>query len=96
MGCCSSSTDNKPLVSNQTSGVGSNPNPVAGQPSSPKRPVDGSSSKEDQIKLALKTKRANIFTESVNVDERRAFHAKVVPKTPAQENVIRTYYCHVV
>jgi hypothetical protein len=95
MGCCSSVNDvNKPLVSNPSAGqAGNGAATTAGgatpstQPASPKA---GGGTKEDQIKLALKTKRGNVFTESYNPDERRAFSAKVIPKSPVQETIIST------
>jgi CRP-like cAMP-binding protein len=55
----------------------------AGGASSKKPSSDAQSAKEDQVKIAFKAKRANVFTESVKLD-RGDYTPKVIPKTPEQ------------
>ena len=53
--------------------------------------IPSPSAKEEQIKLAFKAKRKkNVFTQSMDPDVRRTFHAKSYPKTAAQQAIIRT------
>ncbi len=80
MGCTGSK--NADTVANSMS-----PNPVTASPPT-KAPTVG---KEAQIALAFKAKRANVFTESVDTNTRRAFKAKVIPKSAAQEMSIREF-----
>jgi hypothetical protein len=82
MGCCQSSD-----VEKSKSSVNLVKNPAASS-NSPK----ASGGKEDQIALAFKAKRANVFTQSVDIDTRRAFSAKNIPKTPKQETLISTKF----
>lgn len=54
------------------------------------------SMKEEHISLAFKAKRGNVFTPSIEPEIRRTFVAKCYPKSPEQEEIIRTYsykYC---
>ena len=93
MGCCASSQESKPLNSaSSSSSSTSSASPAAKSAASGSLTGTGSSStkttKEDQIALALRSKRGNVFTESVDADSRRAFSAKNIPKTPAQEQII--------
>lgn len=48
------------------------------------------SMKEEHINLAFKAKRGNVFTPSIEPEIRRTFIAKCYPKTPEQEELIRT------
>jgi cGMP-dependent protein kinase len=48
---------------------------------------EGVTAKEDQIKIAFKAKRANVFTSTVNLDK-GSYEAKVIPKTPEQTGQI--------
>lgn len=84
MGCCQS-TDAAGTISNAPT---STANPAAQGASG--KPA-GTTAKEDQIALAFKAKRANVFSESVDVDTRRAFSARNIPKTPKQEQIIREF-----
>ncbi len=99
MGCCASSQEQKPLnpggTSSSSSSSSSSPAATTAAATSSKSSTDAavrsvSKTREDQIALALKSKRANVFTESVDADSRRAFAAKNIPKTPAQEQIIST------
>ncbi len=84
--CCSKG---EPLVSNAA--------PVASSTSSVNQTNaagkgKAATTKEDQIALAFKAKRANVFTESVDVNSRRAFSAKNIHKTPRQEQIISEWF----
>lgn len=91
MGCCNSNPVNeqssqRALVNNPSA---SNNNTKGSSTSAGGGPA-APGSKESQIALAFKAKRANVFTASVDVDVRRAFSAKNIPKTPKQEMLIKT------
>jgi len=47
--------------------------------------------KEEQLKLAFKAKRLNVFNKSVEPEVRRTFRAQKIPKTPEQESIIRKF-----
>ena len=47
--------------------------------------------KEEQLKLAFKAKRLNVFNKSVEPEVRRTFRAQKFPKTPEQESIIRKF-----
>lgn len=49
---------------------------------------DASIVKEQQVQLAFKAKRGNVFTASVDDDTRRVFSAQNIPKTQKQEKII--------
>lgn len=55
--------------------------------SATQRPL--ASVKEEQLKLAFKAKRLNVFNKSVEPEVRRTFRAQKYPKTPEQESIIR-------
>lgn len=78
MGCCSSTSSEAPLNNNPSSTAN------AGNSASNAGKQKG---KEDKIELAFKAKRANVFTEGVDLN-RNAFVKRNVPKTPAQANAI--------
>lgn len=76
MGCCTSTDSSAPLnAKSQTSSTGR----------------ETSAKKEDKIELAFKVKRANIFTEGVDLG-REAFVQKRIPKTEKQMKVISKFY----
>lgn len=56
---------------------------------SSQRPL--ASVKEEQLKLAFKAKRLNVFNKSVEPEVRRTFRAQKIAKTPEQENIIRKF-----
>lgn len=80
MGCCTS-------VDNSSSSLVKNPAATGSHNSGASNP-GVTVAKEDQIALAFKAKRANVFSESVETDTRRAFAAKNIPKSPKQELLI--------
>lgn len=81
MGCCTSTDSSAPL------------NTKAPSHSSLKN--GGTAKKEDKIELAFKVKRANIFTEGVDLG-REAYVQKRIPKTEKQLKIIskstRTFF----
>jgi hypothetical protein len=76
MGCCSSSGSQAPL---NTGNANSNANN--------RQSKAGGQKKEDKIELAFKVKRANIFTESVDLG-RQAYVEKKIPKSAKQTKAI--------
>ncbi len=81
MGCCSSTSSEAPLNNNPSStgnaAGGANAAAAAGK----------QKGKEDKIELAFKAKRANVFTEGVDLN-RHAFVKRTIPKNPAQTKTI--------
>jgi hypothetical protein len=73
MGCCTSTDSSAPLNSKNTS-TSSAVKESAGK-------------KEDKIELAFKVKRANIFTEGVDLG-REAYVQKRIPKTEKMLKII--------
>ena len=71
MGCCQSTDSSAPLNSRAPSNAA----------------VRDTAKKEDKIELAFKVKRANIFTEGVDLG-REAFVQKRIPKTEKMMKVI--------
>lgn len=47
--------------------------------------------REEQLKLAFKAKRLNVFNKSVEPEVRRTFRAQKIPKTPEQEEIISMF-----
>ncbi len=48
-------------------------------------------SKEQNLELLLKSKkRANVFNQGIGKEQRKSFHAKHIPKTKKQEQIIRS------
>jgi hypothetical protein len=48
-------------------------------------------SKEQNLELLLKSKkRANVFNQGIGKEQRNSFHAKHIPKTKKQEQIIRS------
>jgi hypothetical protein len=91
MGCCSSS--NQQASNNSPSSP-----PPATSSATPskerslKKSVTDESLKENQIAIAFKAKRGNVFHESMDPSERRGFAPKNIPKTAKQEQIIRESY----
>ncbi len=81
MGCCSSTSSESPINNNPSS---TSNNGAAGANNAGGKQQKG---KEDKIELAFKAKRANIFTEGVDLN-RNAFVKRAIPKTPAQAKTI--------
>ena len=79
MGCCASSGSSVPLNSGN---VNSNANRQSRGA--------GAHKKEDKIELAFKVKRANIFTEGVDLG-RQAYVEKKIPKSSKQSKTICEY-----
>ncbi len=76
MGCCSSNGSQAPLNSGNANSNANNRQSKA-----------GGQKKEDKIELAFKVKRANIFTESVDLG-RQAYVEKKIPKSAKQTKAI--------
>lgn len=80
MGCCGSSgsqNTDTPLNNNASSNAAGKKASVAGK------------NAENKVELAFKTKRANIFTEGVDLTEgRQAFVQKRIPKSEKQSKAI--------
>lgn len=72
MGCCASSTTSETPINNTPSS--SHPNASKAR-------------KEDKIELAFKAKRANVFTQGVDL-ERQAYVQKKIPKNEHQSATI--------
>lgn len=72
MGCCTSTDSSAPLNAKRTTN---------------NAPSDSAAKKEDKIELAFKVKRANIFTEGVDLG-REAYVQKRIPKTEKMMKVI--------
>ena len=72
MGCCSSTDSSVPLTKNASSTAVSK---------------GKETKKEDKVELAFKVKRANIFTEGVDLG-REAFVQKRIPKTEKMQKLI--------
>jgi hypothetical protein len=73
MGCCQSSAEeSRPITSNSNN----------------RSSAAVRKGKEDKIELAFKAKRANVFTEGVDLG-RNAFSIKRVPKNAKQTQLIR-------
>jgi hypothetical protein len=69
-------------------GCTSSKNVVTTPPTANDRPQP--SLREEQIKLAFKAKRGNVFTQSIAPEVRRTFVAKSFPKTAEQDQIIST------
>lgn len=76
MGCCASNGSSAPLNSGNTNSNANNRQSKA-----------GGGKKEDKIELAFKVKRANIFTEGVDLG-RQAYVEKKISKTAKQSKLI--------
>lgn len=74
MGCCTSTDSSAPLNTNK----GNSGSSAA---------KDSGAKKEDKIELAFKVKRANIFTEGVDLG-REAYVQKRIPKTEKMMKII--------
>ena len=85
MGCCSSTGSEAPLNSSPNSA--SNTAAAANNANSAAK----AKGKEDKIELAFKAKRANVFTEGVDLESRAAFVQKRIPKNPQQTKVISKF-----
>ena len=73
MGCCTSTDSSAPLnVKNSSNSI----------------IKESAAKKEDKIELAFKVKRANIFTEGVDLG-REAFVQKRIPKSEKMQKQIR-------
>ena len=90
MGCLFS-VDQMPIETNTANPAATNGNQTTNNPAKAGDRLSSKSAKEDQIALAFKAKRANVFTQSVDPAARREFKAKNFPKTPQQLNLIRKY-----
>jgi hypothetical protein len=78
MGCCASSTSSETAINN-------NPN------SSSTTQAKKAGGKEDKIELAFKAKRANVFTQGVDL-ERPAFNIKRTQKSESVSKIICKSY----
>ncbi len=76
MGCCGSSGSTDTPLNN-----------TANSSSVPKANTQGGKNTENKVELAFKTKRANIFTEGVDLG-RNAFVQKRIKKTEKQKKTI--------
>lgn len=96
MGCCASKDESSTPAKDPTSSSGNASNPVTskagGATTKSKSAADSSSVKEEQIQLAFKAKRANLFAQSADSNVRREFTAQNIPKTPQQTQIISEIY----
>ena len=82
MGCCSSTGSEAPLNNNPNSTSTSAATSTGANAASKQK------GKEDKIELAFKAKRANVFTEGVDLESREAFVQKRIPKNAQQTKLI--------
>lgn len=78
MGCCSSTSSEAPL----------NPGSSSNESRLSKKSLSTNNKREDNLELVFKVKRANIFTEGIDLG-RQAFVEKKIPKSPKQSKLIR-------
>lgn len=96
MGCCQTKSDApNPSAAGKKSGAAATTTSsnTSSKPSS--GAAGGAASpgsdvlRETQVQLAFKAKRANVFTQSVETEDRRSFIPPSISKTAKQESTIR-------
>lgn len=91
MGCCSSSAKGDLSLSDQESRNSKEGNPPPHQPFQAKATAkkDKKTGKEEHIEQIFKAKRANVFSEGIDDNDRVTYRPKKITKTPKQAETIR-------